>query len=223
MNSGLQEPLTSDEIAYQKIRNAIVGGYFKAGERLREQELGDKLGISRTPVREALRRLEREGFLRKDAYKGVMVRKFTLKEAENIYQVRAVLEGLGAYLLAQTSGPEVIRQLKHTHTLAGEALDEQDLGRVARLNNEFHALIATGHDNKMLAEMLLNLHGCISILRVSTWTMPRRPAETHREHQAIIDAIEGRKPEEARAAAVHHIENSWEVASAVLRQREIEL
>ncbi|MHB1405961.1 MAG: GntR family transcriptional regulator [Desulfitobacteriaceae bacterium] len=223
MNSGLKESLTSDEVAYQRIRSGIIGGYFKAGERLREQELGDKLGISRTPVREALRRLEREGFLRKDPYKGVMVRKFTYQEAQNIYQVRAVLEGLGAYLLAEKSSPEILEKLKQTFALAGQALNDEDLGRVAQLNNDFHAIIATGHYNTMLAEMLLNLHGCISVLRVSTWTIPRRPLNTHHEHQAIIDAIERRKPEEARATATLHIQKSWEVASTVIKQQDVDL
>ncbi len=219
----LQTDATSDEVAYQRIKSAIVSGYFKAGERLRELELAEKLKISRTPVRQALQMLEREGFLSKSAYKGFMVRKYSLKEAENIYQIRAALEGLAAYLLAQSADAGLILELRRQLDFASEALAEQNLAKVAETNNEFHRLFASSCGNSMLADMLLNLRGCISILRVSTWTVSGRPAQTQREHQVIMDAIERREPEQARAAAVLHVENSWQVAGSVLKHEVFDL
>ncbi|MDA8189643.1 MAG: GntR family transcriptional regulator [Dehalococcoidales bacterium] len=217
------EPLPYDRIAYLKIKNAIVGGYFKAGERLREQELAEKIGISRTPIREALRRLEREGYLEKLHYKGATVRKFSLKEAEHIYQIRAALEGLSAYLLAQVAGAELVEKFRRNLSQAGQALAEQDLARVAAMNDEFHDLLANGHHNEILSDMLLNLRGCISILRVSTWTAQGRPAQTIEEHKEIVEAVAQKMPEAARSAAVRHIGNSWQVASAVLSRGVMEL
>ncbi len=223
MTRTLQNDATSDEVAYQKIKSAIVSGYFKAGERLRELELAEKLGISRTPVRQALQMLEREGFLGKSPYKGFMVRKYNLKEAENIFQIRSALEGLAAYLLAQTADDGLILELRRQLNLASDALAGQNLAKVAEINNEFHHLFATSCGNSMLADMLLNLRGCISILRVSTWTVSGRPAQTQQEHEVIMDAVERRQPEQARAAAVLHVENSWQVAGTVLRREVFEL
>lgn len=219
-----EEPNTSNDLAYQKIKQAIIGGYYRSGERLIEQELAQKLGLSRTPVREALRRLEREGFIEKTPYKGVTVRKFTTKEAESIYQVRAALEGLAAYLVAQHGDREVIEELRNKVAAAKEALAAQDLEKVAAINNEFHDLLACAHDNEVLTDLLLNLRACISILRVTTWTVPGRPAQTLAEHEAIVAAIARGSPERAREMAIRHIENSWKVAGGVLaRQAAVEL
>lgn len=215
------QKLTNDEMAYIKIKKAILSGYFKPGERLLELNIAEKLSISRTPVREAIKRLELEGFLVREPYKGVMVKKFTIKEARNVYEVRSTLEGLACYLVAQKDNEQLCRKLDKNINDALKALKKLEYDKLAELNNIFHNLIATASENDILIDMIKRLRYYISILRVSVWTIPGRPKQTLNEHSDILIAIRNKNAELARKQAINHIENSWKVMRRVLNEEVI--
>lgn len=209
---------TAQELAYNRLKAALISGAFYSGERLLEQDLAERLGLSRTPVREAFKRLENEGFLVRTPHRGVIVRKFTLKEAKNIYEVRMALEGLAAGLAAKMQDRNCLVELGENLNLARQALAEQDLQKLAELNNSFHSILVTASGNEMLEEMLLNLRGAISLLRIYTWTIPGRPALTVMEHERILDAIKAGDTLQAQKMAAEHISTAWGFAERVLQK-----
>ena len=207
---------TNDEAAYIKIKSAIIKGIFKSGERLTELGIAEKLGISRTPVRQAFNKLEQEGFLQKLPYKGVAVRKFTYKEAENIFQLRAVLEGLAAYLVAMAHKEEVTKQLRTNLAEMDKAISQENLIQLSDIDNDFHYILDVSHENDYLAKNLLNLRNLITILRVAVWTLPGHPIQSRHEHNDILSAIEKGEAEKARRLVETHILDVWEMTKHLL-------
>lgn len=154
--NGQPEELSAARRAYVEIRRAINSGQFSPGERLREEELGALIGLSRTPVRDALRRLEVEGFIRLEPNRGARVTEWTRHDLEEIFQLRAPIESLAAQLAAEriTEGDvdrlaELAEQMEHAALTAGDERTDA----VSDLNNEFHHLIAEASGNRRLARL----------------------------------------------------------------------
>ncbi|WP_347490110.1 GntR family transcriptional regulator [Desulfoscipio sp. XC116] len=208
--------VTSDELAYREIRSAIISGYYKSGERLIESEIAEKLELSRTPIREALKHLEKEGFLVREPYKGMMVRRFTLKEINNYYQVRSVLEALCAYLVTKNATDKLKNNLTENIKLSRNAIQANDFKLLAKLNNDFHTSLTMASGNKMLVQILDNLRVYSAIMRISIWTIPNRAQKALKEHESIVDAIIMGKKFLAAKKAIGHMTSSWENAKKLL-------
>lgn len=201
---------TIADAAYVALRNAIVFGELPAGHRLLERELALRLAVSRTPIREALRRLSEEGLVSGVPNRGFVVRTVGLQEAEHVYTVRQPLEVLAAQLAAGRCTPRDLAELEGCLVRAERAAAAGDWRTVIQENNAFHDLIARASGNPVLTRMLDLLRNQVNLVRMALWArMPSRPTETLRQHREILEALRRRDPQAAGAAAQAHLRSSW--------------
>ena len=213
----IQKPLTVAESVYQKLRDHIIFGAFKPGQRLAEEQLAEQMGVSRTPVREALLRLEQEGLIQMLPRQGAIVRRLSLEEARQVYEVRALLEGLAARLAVQHLTPQALAALREALDASFEVMEQQDTRSLVIHNNHFHDLIVDTSRNVVLKKILNLLRTQVNLLRITLWsTFPDRLAQTLREHERIYEAMAAGDAEGAEQAAREHIVHSWEVMHAAL-------
>lgn len=213
------ENVPARELVFRKLRTAILSGRFQPGQRLRERELVSRMGVSRTPIREALRRLELEGLVTTVPYRGPAVTVPTLDSARELYETRAALEGQATALLAARGDGTAVNRLR-THIRAAErALARRKFPGVLDANNAFHDEIASGCGNTLLQSLIANLRDRIVLLRVESLSYPGRRARSIAEHKAIVRLIEGREAGGARALVEQHIMRAWRAARAQLIQQ----
>lgn len=193
------------EGAYQILREAIVEGDLAPGQHLAEQQLAEELGISRTPVREALRRLALEGFVVMVPRRGAYVAGLSLKDMNDVFELRMALEGLAAYLAAQRITPQELTTLK-------ELLDQLETAIVSGIREDiidadtrFHALIYSASRNRRLIRIVGNLSDQIQSFRLQSLFAPGRLKETIQEHKRLLLALERRDSSSARRLAEDHI------------------
>ncbi|WP_312871621.1 GntR family transcriptional regulator [Amycolatopsis acididurans] len=194
---------------YEQVRGLIVLGAYPAGQPITEQELCARLGVSRTPVRETLRRLESDGLVRA-ARRGVTVVELDAKALRDAYRMRAALDALTAELAArrQQAGklaPADLGRLAEYADRADRATRGGDLVEGTRHNRAFHAWIATLADNPMVADALERIWDQIIVSTRVSLAAPARTARVDDEHRRMISAIEGGRPGEAAAAAREHV------------------
>lgn len=196
--------------AYQRLKEAIVLGYFKPGERLVERELVKKMNVSRTPIREALKALEKERLVQIIPYRGVFVRSFGMEEAEEIYQVRLRLEPLAARLAARNRTQDDVEALRGIVRASWEALQSGQHKALVFLNQEFHGRIARCSGNTTLEQMLETLRTPVDILRLQFWILDEeRRRQSVAEHEAIANAIADQDEDKAEQTCAVHMENAW--------------
>lgn len=168
------------------LRQAIIDGRLAPGARLTERELTEMLGVSRTVVREALRSLESEGLVHVIPNKGPVVRELSRAEAEDLYQIRAVLEGLAARLFVQHASGEQIEQLGKALDVVVEAYDSGDAARVLETKNRFYDVLFAGAGSETLSSMLATLHARIWRWRALGLTHPGRSSDRSQESIANL-------------------------------------
>jgi DNA-binding GntR family transcriptional regulator len=194
--------------AYTLILEAIDAGLFKPGDRLVESELADRFGVSRTPVREALQRLETQAMLVRDG-RSLMVATLDHNQLAELYAVRTELEGLAARLAARAATDEEVRVLRgmveDDRRLIGG--DPRDL---ARANKRFHKQIHLASHNRFLVQQLDLVHRSMALLATTSFAAEGRDEVGLAEHDRIIAAIEARDPEAAHAALRNHISKAFE-------------
>lgn len=190
--------------AYDSLLAAILGGAMKSGERIRETEVAEQLQISRTPVREALRRLEAEGLVTMDANsRGLVIASLSYQEVMELYQMREVLEGTAAGLAARHASDAEIEVLRDL--LEEEPDTAPDPALHAERNRQFHNALYHAAHNRYLLKSLNSLRDALALLGTTTFTIPGRPAAAHAEHARILQAIGERNPEAAEQHAREHI------------------
>lgn len=190
------------------LRDAIVEMRLEPGQVLIERELCEMTQASRPSVREALRQLEAEGLVESMNGKGTVVAQTSPELAEQVYQVRAELEGLAAELFARNAPDTLVAQLRAALAeveSASEVLDPADTREMLQAKNRLYGILFQGAGNPILTQMINTLQRRVTQLRALTLAQPGRPAQTVREIRDILDAIERRDPEAARAAATHHV------------------
>lgn len=197
------------EGTYHYIRDLILTGHFMPGQRLRERELTEMTGVSRTPIREALRMLEQEQLLILEARKGFRIPIPTAKEIADFYELRAELEGMAAAKAAHKSDMARLAEIAEAINGAEQSLNNEELSQVISLNNWFHDLVAFASDNESLGDMLSKLRAKVNLFRALSWSGRRkRPAETLRQHRLIFQAIQARNESVARTRAMDHVMDS---------------
>ncbi|MGP1396706.1 MAG: GntR family transcriptional regulator [Inquilinaceae bacterium] len=194
--------LTAEE-AYLAIREQILAGEIRPGDHLRETELAARLGLSRTPVREALRRLEADGLLVHEPHRGAMVAQLDYQAVTELYLIREVLEGTAAASAAQHASEAEIATLQKL--IASQQDAGIDPAEAARLNQVFHRAIHHGAHNRYVVRTLDGLGHAMALLGRTTLSLPGRQAEAQREHEAILNAIAARDAVAADRAAREHI------------------
>jgi DNA-binding GntR family transcriptional regulator len=192
---------------YLLILEAIDHGEFRPGDRLVESELAERFGVSRTPVREALQRLETQAVLARDG-RSLIVASLDHDQLGELYVVRAELEGLAARLAAQHAAPEEIRVLFDM-----VEKDRKLIGRPAllsRANKRFHRQIHLASHNRYLVQQLEMVHRTMALLATTSLAAPGRDAAALAEHQRIVEAIAARDGDAADAAIRQHISLAYE-------------
>ncbi|WP_371477174.1 GntR family transcriptional regulator [Kitasatospora sp. NBC_00315] len=185
------------------MREDVIRGVHRPGRRLTEEAMAARYGVSRVPVREALRTLEAEGFVQSRPYAGIVVVELDDAEAEDLLEVRALLEPLGAQRAAARRTDEQVGRLKELLLLGQEALEDDRLEELARLNSRFHEVIAEASGSRTLSRLVTQLSQ--KIAWVYSVELPRRADDSWREHAEIVAAVEHGDPERARAAVAGHI------------------
>jgi DNA-binding GntR family transcriptional regulator len=193
--------------AYSLILSAIDNGIYRPGDRLVESELAERFGVSRTPVREALQRLETQSMLKRDG-RSLIVAALDHNQLAELYTVRTELEALAARLAARHATPEEIR------VLAG-MIDEDraslgDPPALARANRRFHHQIHLASHNRYLVQQLNLVHRSMALMARTTLAAKGRDSVTLDEHQAIVDAIGKRDEAGAEQALRRHISMAYE-------------
>ncbi|MBI2828181.1 MAG: GntR family transcriptional regulator [Acidobacteria bacterium] len=208
-----------DEV-YARLRTAITTGHFEPGERFVERRLTARLQVSRTPLREALKRLEQEGLVVCYPHRGCFVRVPSYEEARQAYEARRGAEGMSgalAAIRATDSELAAISRLIREGRLGLEAGDRE--GMLLR-NNEFHTLQARAARNVFLEQQLQTLRGYSDLLRGRSWAQSDRAFQAQREHEEIVDALNRRDAASARELNEQHVEAAWKFAEAHLKERE---
>jgi len=185
-----------------ELRRAIVERRFKPGERLVEERLADELGVSRMPVREAIRALASEGLIELTARRGASVAQMSLQEARETIELRALLEGQNARLAARRRDAKVQKRITAVLAKGTAAMQAGRFEQLAMLNQQFHAELALAGQNKVLAELLTRLRDRTEMLFAPT--DPTRQDQAWEEHAAILRAIiEGDEQSAASLADAH--------------------
>ena len=219
--SVLKQAAPIREQVVANLRRAIIGGRFQPGDRLIERELCELMGVSRTSVREALRHLEVEGLVENVPNKGIIVGILTRSEAEDIYQVRAALEGLAGALYAERATAEDIATLRQAMQAIEEAYQRAEEETLLRAKNQFYDVLLRGCGNTIIAPVLLSLHDRVAFLRSLSLSQPGRPAKSVEEVRRIFQAIEQHDPEKAAVACREHVQNAANAALAGLAHQKL--
>lgn len=201
--------------AYQTLLAEIRDGRLLPGDRLRETELAERLGVSRTPVREALRQLEVDGLVAHVPRQGATIRRLEYAEVMELYEMRAVLEGTAARLAARAAAPIELEELKAINEDLSKAADA---GEAFRLNRLFHAALLDAAKNRFLRNSMMSLQKALMILGPTTLAESDRFENAVEEHEAILKALNNRDGMEAERRMRAHIEASQRVRIQALRK-----
>jgi DNA-binding GntR family transcriptional regulator len=191
------------EVAYVRLREAIQAGDLEPGQRIRENEMASWLEMSRTPVREALRRLEADGLLTFAPYRGMVISELDHQAVMELYSMREVLEGTAAGLAARHASDAEIEVLRDI--VSNELLDADNPRRIASQNKHFHGALYRAAHNRYLLKTLNVLSDAMALLGMTTMAITGRSTTAHGEHLAVVAAIEARDPTTAEAAMREHI------------------
>lgn len=189
MRKSIEKHLTLREKILETIRDAISSGMLKPGEKVAEPELAERFGISRTPIREAFRQLESEGYLTVIPRKGAVVVSFTSKEVEEFYAIKSILEGYAAHLACNNLSSREIDKLCAINEKLKHLADEGDIKHFFKVHNDFHELFRKAADNAKLDELISSLVGKFQRLRFASLSLPGRMHISVQEHSKIIDAF----------------------------------
>lgn len=220
-NVTMNEYLPLRDVVFNTLRQAILRGELKPGERLMEIQLANKLGVSRTPIREALRKLELEGLVNMVPRKGAEVADITEKSLRDVLEVRKALEELSVQLACEKITEEEIEELKQVAERFKDTLDDQDVTKIAEADVAFHDVIYTATDNQKLILLLNNLREQMYRYRVEYLKKEEAYPQLIAEHEELIDNISKRNKEEATRIMCEHIDNQVATVINVIHTKKV--
>ena len=205
------------EVVYVALREAIIKNQFKSGERLMETELADEMMVSRTPVREAVRKLQSEGYVAMLPRKGTYVLSLSIQDVNDVFEIRSALESMAAAQAAERAPDEEIAEIRKF--IEGEEVlyDSTDLARTIESDIQFHSMVYRASKNHKVENLINDLRVQTQRLSSSTLSRPGRLRFALEEHRQILSAIEARNPQAARDASIAHVERSREIMLGLLR------
>ncbi|MCL1975754.1 MAG: GntR family transcriptional regulator [Firmicutes bacterium] len=198
------------ELIYQYLRDAIISRLLPAGGHMVEDELARNLNVSRTPVREALRKLESEGLVKHHRRRGVEVRQLSSKEAADIYDICMLLEGYAARLVAEQAGSDVLEKLQTLLYKMSEAIEQNDQEREMALHQSFHFTIYEHCKNKRVESLLKLYNDYIQLFRAYSLKAAGRMKHSWKEHEQLLAAIKAQDGQLAETRARNHLSVSKE-------------
>lgn len=193
---------------FNAIENAILNEEYKEGDSLNELKLSQELGVSRTPVREALMQLELEGLVKNIPNKGAVVVGVSEKDIEDIYEIRIRIEGLASKLCAEKITQDELKALEKIVDLQEFYLSKNDIEQIWKLDGDFHKIIYDASRSRPLRFMLTNFHNYIKRARDISVQVEGRAEKTVSEHRAILEAIRNRDGQLAEKLTAEHIANA---------------
>ncbi|WZL80666.1 GntR family transcriptional regulator [Vallitaleaceae bacterium 9-2] len=203
----LNEYLPLRDIVFNTLREAILKGDFAPGERLMEKQLAERMGVSRTPIREAIRKLELEGLVIMVPRKGAEVASITNKDIIDVLEVRATLEALAVRLACKKMSDEELNELVEVNEEFRIAAAKKDVEMIINKDVEFHDIIFHSSDNEKLIQIINNLREQIYRFRVEYIYKMENYDQLVIEHDEIVNAMKERRGLDASSIALRHIEN----------------
>ncbi len=216
----MNEYLPLRDVVFQTLRQAILRGELQPGERLMEIQLANKLGVSRTPIREAIRKLELEGLVLMIPRKGAEVAEITEKSLRDVLEVRGSLEELAVELACERITQEQMEELKSAAKEFEITLKNGDLTEYAEADVKFHDVIYQATDNMRLIQLLYNLREQMYRYRVEYLKRTEVHSSLLDEHQVIIATLENRDKEAAKQAIRKHVDNQVEKVANTIREKK---
>lgn len=195
---------------YQRLEDDILGGRYQTNEELKESTIGKELGVSRTPVREALRQLEQQGLVEITPNRGARVIGLTREDFYDIFMIRSMLEGYCAAKAAKNATPEQIAELEEIVYLAQFHVERGHSEQIFEEDNRFHEVIYQASGSKILENLLSNFHHYLLRVRRVTLKSMERAKKSNEEHAAILEAIRSHDEEAAKELANRHIMSTME-------------
>jgi DNA-binding GntR family transcriptional regulator len=208
-NAQTAAPGSLADTVYQELLAAIRDGRLHPGERIKEAAVAKSLSVSRTPVREAIRRLQSEGRVILEPQRGAVVAELNRQEVSELYALRSRLEGIAAGFAAQHASDAEIEMMEEILARSQAAIGDKRL--LNQINWELHYAIYHAGQNRFLLKSIEAISDAMALLRGAHHIPDDRPAQLYAEHKRIIDAIRARDPEAAETAARDHIKNSYKV------------
>lgn len=215
----MNEYLPLRDVVFNTLRRAILRGELKPGERLMEIQLANKLGVSRTPIREAIRKLELEGLVLMVPRKGAEVAEITEKNLRDVLEVRCALEELAVQLVCDRIDPERMQQLLDAAAHFRDILGTADITELGEADEAFHDVIFQATDNRRLIQLLNNLREQMYRYRIEYLKKKECYPQLLEEHAAIIQAIREHDKAKATEITVQHINNQVDTVVDTLRHR----
>lgn len=185
----VERPLTLRERIVDFIKDAVVTGRLKPGERVPEQEIAESFGISRTPIREAFRQLESEGFITVTPRKGAVVSPITDKDVSEFYEIKSLLEGFAARTACLTLTPKEIKRLETLNAQMEKYAERDDVKGFFKLDNQFHDTFLKACGNEKLCVLIHQLVQQFERFRITALALPGRMRDSVRQHFEIIEAF----------------------------------
>lgn len=208
------------DVVFNTLREAILKGELKPGERLMELQLAAKLGVSRTPIREAIRMLEQEGLAVTIPRKGAEVAKMTEKDMEDVLQIREALDELAASIACEQITGEELEELKVTMREFEEYTKTGDVKRIAEADVRFHDIIYQATGNPKLVNMLSNLREQMYRYRVEYLKDVRNYPILVKEHSQIAEGLSRKDKERVTEAMHNHVKNQVTAVKEIIREQE---
>lgn len=208
------------DVVFNTLREAILKGELKPGERLMELQLAAKLGVSRTPIREAIRMLEQEGLAVTIPRKGAEVAKMTEKDMEDVLQIREALDELAASIACEQISEEELEELKRTMHEFEEYTKTGDLKKIAEADVKFHDIIYKATGNPKLVSMVSNLREQMYRYRVEYLKDEKNYPVLVREHSEIVEGLSGKNKEKVTGAMHNHVKNQVMAVKEMIREQD---
>jgi len=213
----IQKGKASDSL-YETIREKIMNYNLKPGHRLIERDLAKELGTSRTPIREVIHKLEKEGLVVVEANKGAYVAPFSAMDMAEIYQIRMVIEAFAGRLVTPDVTEETLQLLERINSEMIAAFEQGNFKLADEKNNELHRELYKNCHNKRLYEMIIDYWAYAKRLRSAILTVHGRMQEIYEEHLEIIQALRMRNPEEVERLIRYHLERALELFHKAIEQ-----
>jgi DNA-binding GntR family transcriptional regulator len=211
MKKMMEKHLTLREKILENIRDAIISGALKGGSRVSEPDLAERYGISRTPIREAFRQLESEGFLTVIPRRGAVVSEFSVKDVEEFYAIKSILEGYAAHRACEKLTAKELDRLQAINDRLAELAAHNDIRTFFRIHNDFHDVFIKAADNEKLRELITSLVSRFQRLRLMSISLPGRMGISVQEHEKIIEAFRLKDAETAEMLVRKNAENGGRV------------
>ena len=206
------------EAVCETLRDAIRKGILEPGERLMEVQLAEELGISRTPVREAIRKLEQEGYVIMMPRRGTYVSDISTNDVKEIFEIRSALESLATGLAARRIEPDELETLQNLLMEIEGYIAKNDMEKIVETDIKFHGLLYQVSRNERLVNIINNLKEQLARFRTLSMSYPGRLQETLEEHSEMVEAIANGDVSAARDAAEHHMERAEKTLLKAMRR-----